>query len=119
VSQKGKRLNALHDWPKPIAVEKARHQLEAIVLDAAKYPASERTRITWVEVLCIQTILDELHRLNLAVSLQRSIIADLKTVPPARGVPPAKAPTPSEKQPRQKPADARSPRAKAPEVTRK
>jgi hypothetical protein len=80
-----------------IRVAHARSHLEAIVADAALIPmAVLRPRITRVEVSCIQSILDELHRLNLVVAYQTTIVAARKAKATARtpAIAKASAPTP-------------------------
>ena len=57
-------------------VESARHRVRVLALDTAQPIIRETRRVTAEEHLALVTLLDELHRLNVAVSDQRKFMED-------------------------------------------
>ena len=58
-------------------VESARHRVRVLALDTAQPIIRETRRVTAEEHLALVTLLDELHRLNVAVAFQRQLIEDV------------------------------------------
>lgn len=61
-----------------VRLQDARHQLESLVRDNAPRQAKERTRLTSLEISAVTVILNELHRLNLAVSSQQRALEAIR-----------------------------------------
>jgi hypothetical protein len=59
----------------PSAIEIARQRLEVLHHDCTE---RDRRDLDLAEQAALRTVLDELHRLNVAVSIQREIIARMK-----------------------------------------
>ncbi len=55
-------------------IETARHRLEVFHADQLDAEITNRERATCKELRAIRTVLDEIHRLNVAVSNQRQTI---------------------------------------------
>ena len=58
----------------PTPIQQARHRLETLWADTALHQTRTRRHITTEERAAIRLILDELHRLNKAVSAQEAAL---------------------------------------------